>query len=456
VKEVSGMVKELILVRHGKAEERRENLPDSDRKLTHNGEQELKTMFKVLGPYIAGRKKVKIWSSSLDRAAQTAKMLSWEIGKAHVTVQEFAADGDFENLSKEAARAKGAELLVIVGHEPYLSDWTEKITGVRPPEFIKGAALSIKLDKVKPLKGELKWQLKPQHYVEGQTIPELTFQSEAEDKLKVKATGSLKKEINSLFLYCLKEIASAHNEFMSAPDDPESVHKFRVKIRQFRSLLSFSRPELGKKDYDDIQKKARALAGQFTYMREVDVMAGKLAEGYPALLSILKSEREAEKKAVYGKLASAAAAPLFFEILKWIEEDPFKDSKNSMKPLVNFVNDRAENWLNGFRKGLQKIDKSNAKEIHALRIRGKKLRYIMTLMEPVLKEKQAALIPGLKEMQDNLGMICDIQMDIPVLEKLKDKYSTTDAVREIEAVIELKRSEVEVLIERLPREIKVK
>ena len=58
-------------------------------------------------------------------------------------------------------------------------------------------------------------------------------------------------------------------------------------------------------------------------------------------------------------------------------------------------------------------------------------------------------------MQDSLGMICDIQIDIPVLEKLKDKYSTTDAVREIDAVIELKRSEVEGLIEGLPREINV-
>jgi phosphohistidine phosphatase SixA len=449
------MVKELILVRHGKAEERSGDLPDIDRKLTHKGEQELKTMFKVLGPYLSGRKKVKIWSSSLDRAAQTAEMLSVEIGKAKVKIHEFVADGNFENLSKEAARAKGAKLLVIVGHEPYLSDWTEMITGERPQEFLKGAALSIKLDKVKPLKGELQWQFKPEHYVEGQTMPELTFPSEAEDKIKVKLRGSLKKEISSLLLYCLKEIVSAHNEFMRNPDDPESVHKFRVKIRQFRSLLSFSRPELGKKDYDDIQNKARELAGQFTYLREFDVMAGKLAEGYPALLSILKSEREAAKKTVFGELASAPAAPFFFEILQWIEEDPFKNSKNGKKQLVDFVNDRTENWLDGFRKGLEKIDKSNAKEIHALRIQGKKLRYIMTLMEPVLKEKQAALIPGLKEMQDSLGMICDIQIDIPVLEKLKDKYSTPDAVREIDAVIELKRSEVEGLIEGLPREIRV-
>jgi phosphohistidine phosphatase SixA len=450
------MVKELILVRHGKAEERSENLPDSDRKLTHNGKQELKTMFKVLGPYFAGRNKVKIWSSNLDRAVQTAKILSREVGNANVTFHEFVADGDFENLTKEVGRVKGAKLLVIVGHEPYLSDWTERITGTRPPEFIKGAAVSIKIDKVKPLRGELKWKLKPEHYIEGQTMPELTFPSQADDRDKVDVSGSLKKEISSLLLHCLKEIVSAHNEFIRTPDDPETAHKFRVKIRQFRSLLSFSRLELGRKDYEDIQNKARTLAGQFTYLREVDVMAGKLANGYPALLSILKSEREAAKKTAYGELASASAAPLFFEILNWIVEDPFKNSKNGKKPLSKFVNDRAEKWLDGFRKGLQKIDTSSAKGIHALRIKGKKLRYIMALMEPVLKEKQAALIPGLREMQDSLGMICDIQIDIPVLEKLKDKYRSADAAREIDAVILLKKSEIQNLIEGLPREIEVK
>ncbi|HSN58696.1 MAG TPA: CHAD domain-containing protein, partial [Clostridiaceae bacterium] len=396
----SKMVQEIIFVRHGKAEDRSPNLPDGDRKLTSKGERELKALFSVLGPYLEEREKVKIWSSNLERASQTAAMLSREIGKAKVSFHGFIADGDFESFSKKAGRY-GARLLVIVGHEPHLSDWTERITGARL-DFRKGAAISIRLDTAAPLKGELQWQLNPEQFIDGEVCPQLTFAAEEVEKPKVKGKGSLRKEMDRLFMSCLKEIVEAHNEFMRSPEDPESVHKFRVKIRQFRSLVSFAKPELGQKGYENIQDLTRELAGEFTYLREVDVMAGKIKEGYPAFLSILRSERAKAEKEAYDKFASGAAAPLFFELLQWIEKDPFKNSKRGKKPLAGFTEARAEDWLMRFREGLLNLDYKDAGEIHALRIQGKKLRYMMSLMEPVLKENQAALIPGLKELQDRL------------------------------------------------------
>lgn len=446
------MVQEIILVRHGKAEGRSPNLRDEDRKLTGKGERELKAMFSVLGPYLADREKVKIWSSSLERAFQTAAMLSREIGKAKVSFHGFIADGDFESFSKQAARDGGARLLVIVGHEPHLSDWTERITGERL-DFRKGAAVSIKLDTVKPLAGELQWQLNPEQFIDGVVTPQLTFPEEDVEKPKVNGKGSLRKEMDGLFLSCLKDIAEAHDAFMRSPDDPESVHKFRVKIRQFRSILSFVKPEVGRKDYEEMQDLTRELAGEFTYLRQLDVMAGKITEGYPALLSILRSERENEKEEAYREFASGTAAPLFFELLQWIEKDPFKKSKNGKKPLARFTEVRTEEWLTRFSEGLLNLDSKDAREIHALRIQGKKLRYMMTLMEPALQENQAALIPGLKELQDRLGLICDIQTDIPVLEKLKAKYSSPEAVSEIDQMIEFKNKEVLELIKGMPRDI---
>jgi phosphohistidine phosphatase len=446
------MVQEIIFIRHGKAEGRSPNLPDEDRKLTSKGERELKAVFSVLGPYLAEREKVKIWSSNLERAFQTAAMLSREIGKAKVSIHEFIADGDFESFSKLVGRSGGSRLLVIVGHEPHLSDWTERITGARL-DFRKGAAISIRLETVKPLKGELQWQLNPEQFIDGVVLPQLAFPAEDVEKPKVNGKGSLKKEMDRLFMSCLKEIVEAHNMFMRSPEDPESVHKFRVKIRQFRSLVSFAKPELGQKGYENIQDLTRELAGEFTYLREVDVMAGKIKEGYPAFLSILRSERAKAEKEAYGKFASGAAAPLFFELLQWIEKDPFKNSNRGKKPLASFTEARAEDWLMRFREGLLNLDYKDAGDIHALRIQGKKLRYMMTLMESVLKEKQAALIPGLKELQDRLGLICDIQMDIPMLEKLKAKYGSTEAVSEIDQVIELKKREIVELIQGMPRDI---
>jgi len=182
-------------------------------------------------------------------------------------------------------------------------------------------------------------------------------------------------------------------------------------------------------------------------------MAGKLGEEYPVLLSVLQSEREAEKKKVFSGLASTAAASSFFETLQWIEKDPFRNSKEADKPLGSFAEARVDSWLERFRDGLESLDSSDAKAIHAIRIQGKKLRYIMNLLEPMINAKHAKLIPNLKDMQERLGLICDIQFDIPVLEKLKEQQIDTEAVKEIDEVIEVKKVEVVELLRELPREI---
>jgi CHAD domain-containing protein/phosphohistidine phosphatase SixA len=446
------MVKELILIRHGKAEERSAELNDSERKLTRKGERELKAMFSVLGPYIAGRKKAEIWSSRLERAAQTAAILSREIGSAKLAFRSFISEGDFESMSREVERSGGASLIVIVGHEPHLSAWTEKITGVLP-DFRKGAALSISLNSVKPLKGELGWQFNPARHADGKLVPQLTFPSEDGGKPEIDAEGTLGGEMNRVFMFCLKEIAAAGAEFMQDPDDPETAHKYRVKIRQFRSVLSFVKPELGRKGFERVQAGAKDLAGRFTYLRQVDVMAEKLGGSYPALLAVLKEEREKEKKKVCRGLESADAAKLLFEMLQWIEKDPLRKSKEADKPIAGFAEARVGEWMERFREGLQTVDSKDEMAIHALRIQGKKLRYIMSLLEPMLKEKQAKLIPGLKDMQDRLGLICDIQFDIPVLEKLKAGQEDPEAVDEINEVIKEKVRKSAELMSGLPREI---
>lgn len=446
------MVQELILIRHGKAEAGSADIPDAERKLTSKGERELKAMFSVLGPYIAGRKKVQVWSSSLERAMQTEAILSREMGGAKVTFNDFMAEGNFESLSKAVGKAGGARLLVLVGHEPHLSSWTEEITGMLP-DFRKGAALSIKLRSDRPLKGELQWQLTPEHYAGGMTMPQLVFEAGDEGKPDMDGSGALGPQMNGLFMFCLREIAAAHAAFMKSPDDVEAVHRYRVKVRQFRSIMSFVKPELGKKGYERIQEGARALAGRFTYLRQLDVMAGKLGEGHPALLGILKQEREKEKERVYRELASTDASKLFFEILQWIEKDPFRKSEQADKPIDSFAEERVKSWLGRFSKGLKSADSKDAEAIHELRIEGKKLRYIMALLEPMLKQEDRKLIPGLKDMQDRLGLICDLQFDIPLLERLKAAKEGAEAVKEIDDVIETKKREVGELLRELPKEI---
>jgi CHAD domain-containing protein len=259
------------------------------------------------------------------------------------------------------------------------------------------------------MKGIVQWAAQPDHYGEGLILPELVFPETKEKKGIVKGEGTLRKETKSLLSHGLKEMASAQREFMENPDDTESSHKFRVKIRQFRSVLSFLKPATKTKEYEYFQGMLRELAQKYGYLRELDVMMSGMEEKYPALMEVLKKEREEEKKKVYSDIGGGASAQLYFELMAWINGNPVKNSKIAKNSFSWYANRRLKKWLSVFEEELDSVDFTDAKELHLLRIKGKKLRYLLALLEPILKEKYQGRLPEFKEIQDKLGRIYDIQ-----------------------------------------------
>ncbi|HAL74892.1 MAG TPA: hypothetical protein DCM45_07395 [Clostridiales bacterium] len=64
---------ELILIRHGKAEDRQEMTDDSLRKLTAEGKKRLHKTLPSLGLLVKNIEKAQIWTSPLVRARQAAE-----------------------------------------------------------------------------------------------------------------------------------------------------------------------------------------------------------------------------------------------------------------------------------------------------------------------------------------------------------------------------------------------
>ncbi len=117
-------MKELVLFRHGLAEERGYK-PDFDRALTPLGIQKTKAAAKGLAHLLKG-KEITLISSPLVRAVQTAKILSKRLG-VPFTEHPWIADGSRFHLRKSIALTPG--VLIVVGHEPTLSDWHFELSG---------------------------------------------------------------------------------------------------------------------------------------------------------------------------------------------------------------------------------------------------------------------------------------------------------------------------------------
>lgn len=148
---------ELWLIRHGKAEDQAFGTPDSERALIEKGKEQANKMARYLVGPTEG-KSVQFWSSPLKRARETTEILmkSFE-GVPHI--QSEIASGDLESLLVLWEK-NNAEIQIVVGHEPFLSDWLEQITGAEQ-EFSTGSLARIKVTHWIPPEGKLISYIKP-------------------------------------------------------------------------------------------------------------------------------------------------------------------------------------------------------------------------------------------------------------------------------------------------------
>lgn len=147
---------EIILFRHGSAEEKSMEKPDWDRELTLEGKDKVREAAKLIKGRLA--ESITIWSSPMARAVQTAEILKEILDTDDFSLHECIADGDYNIFAQEVRNAKLSGILIAAGHAPSLDEWCECMTGTLIKLDKSGAAM-IRLESVDPLKGRLLWVL---------------------------------------------------------------------------------------------------------------------------------------------------------------------------------------------------------------------------------------------------------------------------------------------------------
>lgn len=127
----------LYLVRHAQAED---GFPDFERKLTEAGRERSRLLAKYLKPFLEGAHMV---SSPAPRALETAQILHERIGLPGPIVQApVLYEGQLVPIAQLVA-GLDAEVAVLVGHEPTLSEIASKLTGGSSIELKKGGVIRV-------------------------------------------------------------------------------------------------------------------------------------------------------------------------------------------------------------------------------------------------------------------------------------------------------------------------
>lgn len=149
-------MKHIILIRHSQAEELLDGMDDATRSLTEKGKKKLRKISQFLKQMIRDYESVSIFSSELKRSIQSAQILAKKLNRNYAGEQTFLQTGDTEALL-DLIREEEVECLILVGHQPYLSEFSENLSGLDLPfETCACACLSVDGDEF-----NLEWYAQP-------------------------------------------------------------------------------------------------------------------------------------------------------------------------------------------------------------------------------------------------------------------------------------------------------
>jgi triphosphatase len=227
-----------------------------------------------------------------------------------------------------------------------------------------------------------------------------------------------------------------------ARSDSEGVHQMRVGLRRLRAAISLFSKFLGDKQTERIKTELKWLTGELAPARDLDVyMRSKIkplrrAAGAKRGMKELAAALASRRQAAFGRAEAAVASPryrvLLLDTLQWIENGDWarRSRRSGQRSIERSAEDILSSRTEKARKRAKKLRELDARQRHKLRIAVKKLRYASEFFGGLFpghkaKKRLSAVQVSLKELQDHLGALNDIQVHQKLIPKLASGKSRT-------------------------------
>jgi CHAD domain-containing protein len=225
-------------------------------------------------------------------------------------------------------------------------------------------------------------------------------------------------------------------------DDIEGVHQMRVNCRRMRAALRSFRSAVPNAVSVSWTDELGWLAGQLADARDLDVfitealtpVADQLSlPGRDHLLSLAEQRRTAAYDAVRATLDSDRYGrfkqdfPAWFKARDWEQADLSEKQRKNLDTKIDKYARKLLYRLDS--KVLESgagLDRTDAEQMHRLRIECKKLRYAAEFFAPIIPDLDA-YIRHLKQLQDVLGTLNDVSVTCRLLKELLAGQSDPDA-----------------------------
>jgi len=226
-------------------------------------------------------------------------------------------------------------------------------------------------------------------------------------------------------------------------DDPEGVHQLRVSVRRARSALALFGGSLARKPARQLRGELRWLGGALGPARDWDVFCrqtlaevrGELpdAPGLRRLCWEAELQRLTAHRAAVRALDSDRFAYLVLRLDRyvrggeWAEDLGRKAKRRLQRPARKAAARLLDDLFADVRVVDRPVSQLESDQLHALRIRGKRLRYGIEFLAPVHPGKASRrFATRLKVLQDVLGRMNDGRVADTLLDSLLGRLEDED------------------------------
>jgi CHAD domain-containing protein len=205
-----------------------------------------------------------------------------------------------------------------------------------------------------------------------------------------------------------------------ADRDPEPLHQLRVSLRRLRTAVGQFTPALELPDGVS-ERRLAAVARRTSLCRDLDVLQQRLREQLlPQLpdgeqrrlegaMRRLKKDRQQAFESMVEALRGGRYLKLLARLHKWQKRPRF--TPLGEQPLVPWLSDLQAPFSAGlFLHPGWRVDDPSAEALHGLRKRIKQARYSLEGLQPWCTPAVRSWIEELKQAQDDLGDLHDLQV----------------------------------------------
>lgn len=397
----------LILIRHGQAEASSTDGSDFRRALTPAGRERLENAYPSLARYLNAKASCEVWTSPKTRALQTAEVLCRYMPHVSPEIQPFLEDGDLDAFADAIRSHKHGDTLVVIGHEPYLSDWVRAMTGL-DVHFKKGC-------------GEMLY-LPPHAPERAIRIAGIDF-----DQMKTLDLFSVPVGVGiaTLIERQHKQIIKARDTFLDDPDDSDALSALRVALRSQYALLEFIEPYCSQKPFRKAERLYLSLYDDLEELRAINAILKTIHNSRKLELAVLADAMVVEQ--------NDALMTLCDHLSREDSEEDYNEALHQTIAVLMTAKETApleilvrEQLSHRYRLVLDAIcatDFNDLDAIEHLRSLCKTSRYLFEFFSPLADYQLAQQYLRIRRLNQRLSIYCDTFYNI---DQLQERLSEDD------------------------------